>query len=44
MSAYLHVCLCTMYMPGVCKGQKRVKNSLELKLQMGVNCSVDVQN
>lgn len=33
---YLHVCLCTVYMPGALGGQNRVADLLELKLRMAV--------
>lgn len=29
----LHICLCTMCMPGACRGQKEVSDSVELELQ-----------
>lgn len=32
----LLVCMCTMYMPGACRGQKVALDSLELELQMVV--------
>lgn len=30
----LHTCLCTIYVPGAYKGQKRMLDSLELELQV----------
>ena len=40
----LHVCLCTMCMPGARGVQKRVLGTLELKLQAVVSCHVDAGN
>ena len=37
---YLHVCTCTMYISGTHRGQKRVVDSLKLKLQTVVTCHV----
>ena len=33
----LDICLCTMCMPGACRGQKRALDSLELELQRTVH-------
>lgn len=37
----LHVCLCSMCIPGIEKAQKRESNSLELQLLATVNHHVD---
>ena len=33
---YLHVCICTMYMPGIHGGQKGAWDPLELEIQVVV--------
>ena len=40
----LHVCLCTMYMPGALGGQNRVADPLELKLHMVMHYHVGAGN
>ena len=40
----LCVSICTVYMPGAGRGQKRALDLLELELQMVVNCYVDAGN
>lgn len=40
MSVYLHVCMWTMCLPGVCRVHKRVLDPLKLELQMVVGCLV----
>ena len=41
---FLCIHLCTMCMPGACRGQKRVLDHLELELQRVVNHHVDAGN
>lgn len=38
----LHVCLCTMHMPGALGGQNRTADPLELKLHMVMHYHVGV--
>lgn len=40
----LHVCVCSMYMPGALGSQKRLSESLELELSMVVSCHMGVKN
>lgn len=39
-----HVCMCTTYMPGTCRGQKRALDFLELELWMVEICQVGPGN
>lgn len=32
---WIHICLCTIYMPGDCRGQRRASDSLQLELHCG---------
>ena len=41
---FLHVCLCTVYMPGACRGQKRASDPLELELQIVVSSQGEAGN
>lgn len=36
---YLAVCVCTTWVPGACRGQKRTSDALELRLQMVITLS-----
>lgn len=38
---YLHVCMHTVCMPGVCEGQKGALDSLEVELGLAVSCHLD---
>lgn len=40
----LHICLCTVRMPGVCRGKKRALVPPELEIQMVVNLNVGAGN
>ena len=40
ISVFLHVCLCTMCVPGACRGQKAALGPLGLELHTDVSCSV----
>lgn len=39
----LHVCMCSMYMPGVQGGQNSTSDLLELELQMIGSCGVGAE-
>lgn len=32
---WIHTCLCTIYMPGACRGQRRASDPLQLELHFG---------
>lgn len=40
----LCACLCTTFMSGASRGQKRTSDPLELELQIPVNCHVGARN
>lgn len=40
----MHVCLCTMCVPGTCRGQRKMLGTLGLELQIVVNYHVCAQN
>ena len=40
MSLWLHICICTMHVPGAGGRSKEVLDSLELKLWRAVSCHV----
>lgn len=40
----LHVCVCSMYMPGALASQKRLSDSPKLELSMVVSCHMGVKN
>ena len=41
---YLHVYLCTVFMPHVCRGQKRVLDPQELELQIAMSLHIIAEN
>lgn len=40
----VYICLCTLCVPGICKGQKRVSEFLGLEFDSDVNFYVGVGN
>lgn len=40
----LHVCLCTLCMPGTYRDHKRVSDPLEFELKTVINCCVGARN
>lgn len=44
MSVLPAVCLCTMFMPGACRGQETVHDALKLELKMVVTHLVGTGN
>lgn len=44
MSVFSSICLCTMHVPGDCRGQDGMSEPLELELQMVMHCHVGAGN
>lgn len=44
MNILLHICICTICLPGALGEQRRALDTLELELQVIVNCHLDSRN